>query len=170
MIANQLGGTMQSIICVFLTLLIAGSLADGQSLPTGTVPCDVTVPNGIVAGSDETMAGSHGNAQLSVGPFGLWPNGTVVFKRPGPGFFLPDGSLSMKFGWTRGVKGRLTVDGRRLDAAAPALRAHVPDGNGDTGFQPTALIFPTPGCWEVSGHVGDARLTFVTRVVKIEDS
>jgi hypothetical protein len=162
-------GTMQSSTCVFLALLIAGSFADKQSAPTGAFACDVTVPNGIVAGSDKTVEGSYGNAQLSVGPFGLWPNGTVVFKRPGPGFFLADGSLSMKFGWTRGVQGRLTVDGRRLDATAPALRADVPDDNGDTGFQPSALIFPTPGCWEVSGHVADARLTFVTRVVKIEE-
>ena len=153
---------------VGVLLLILASSA-GQSLPTSAVPCDVTVPNGIVAGSDQTMRGSYGNAQLSLGPFGLWANGTVVFKWPGPGFFLPDGSVSMKFGWTRGVQGRLTVDGRRLDAAAPPLRADVPDGYGDTGFQATALIFPTPGCWEVSGHVGDARLTFVTRVVKIED-
>jgi hypothetical protein len=38
---------------------------------------------------------------------------------------------------------------------------------GDIGFQATALIFPTPGCWEVTGHVGSTTLTFVTRVVKI---
>jgi hypothetical protein len=40
---------------------------------------------------------------------------------------------------------------------------------GDIGFQPSYLIFSTPGCWEVTGRVGEASLTFVTRVVKTGD-
>ena len=40
---------------------------------------------------------------------------------------------------------------------------------GDRGFQATYIIFPTPGCWEVTGRVGDAKVTFITRVVKIGD-
>ena len=78
-----------------------------------------------------------------------------------------DGSLAMKFAWTRYIKGQLTIDGHRLDGSAPPLRAHVPAGYGDTGFQATTLIFPTPGCWEVTGHVGNGRLTFVARVAKV---
>jgi hypothetical protein len=38
---------------------------------------------------------------------------------------------------------KLTVLGKRLDASAPPLRADIPEGYGDTGFQATALIFPT---------------------------
>jgi len=77
----------------------------------------------------------------------------------------------MKFGWTRGegVRGKLKIHGRRLDAAAPPLRARIPDGYGETGFQATALIFPTEGCWEVTGEVGETRLTFVTRVVRVRE-
>ena len=90
-----------------------------------------------------------------------------MFKPGGAGLVLPDGSLSMKFGWQRGVRGVLTIDGRRLDAAAAPLRARIPAGYGDIGFQATGLIFPTPGCWEVSGHIGNASITFTTRVVKI---
>ncbi|OFW47464.1 MAG: hypothetical protein A3J29_17145 [Acidobacteria bacterium RIFCSPLOWO2_12_FULL_67_14b] len=29
------------------------------------------------------------------------------------------------------------------------------------------MIFPTPGCWEVTGHAGEATLSFVVNVVKI---
>ena len=47
------------------------------------------------------------------------------------------------------------------------LRARIPDGYGDTGFQATALIFPTEGCGEVTGEVGETSLTLVTRVVKV---
>jgi hypothetical protein len=45
-------------------------------------------------------------------------------------------------------------------AAAPAS-AH--------GFQASYVIFPTPGCWEVTGRVGDASITFVLSVIKIGD-
>jgi hypothetical protein len=109
---------------------------------------------------------------LILGPFGLWPEGTVVFRPGGPGSIEPDGSLAMKFGWTRGegLRGKLKIHGRRLDASAPPLRASIPDGYGDTGFQATALIFPTEGCWEVTGEVGETRLTFVTRVIKAKES
>ena len=76
----------------------------------------------------------------------------------------------MKFGWTRGedLRGKLKIHGRRLDAPAPPLRANIPDEYGDTGFQATALIFPTEGCWEVTGEVAHIRVTFVTRVVRIK--
>lgn len=74
----------------------------------------------------------------------------------------------MKFFWWRGegVRAPLTIEGRRLDAPAPALRAEIPEGYGLTGFQSSALLFPSEGCWEVTGEAGGARLTFVTLVVK----
>ena len=98
---------------------------------------------------------------------GLWPDGTVVFRPGGPGFMATDGALGMKWGWHRAVRGQLRIEGRRLDGPAPPLRAEIPAGYGDFGFQSSALIFPTPGCWEVTGHVGTARLTFVTLVQRI---
>jgi hypothetical protein len=69
--------------------------------------------------------------------------------------------IGMKFPWYRVAEGRLTVEGRRLDAPAPPLQARVPDGYGPTGFQPTGLVFPTPGCWEVTGKLGEDELRFV---------
>ena len=32
-------------------------------------------------------------------------------------------------------------------------------------FQGSMLIFPTTGCWEITGHAGNASLTFVTEVL-----
>lgn len=153
-----------------LLWVTATSVAAAQSLHPRGAPCDVTAPNGIVAGSSRPQAESYGNRLLSVGPFGLWPDGTVVFKPGGAGFITSDGALGMKFGWTRGAAGRLAIAGRRLDAQGPPLRAHIPDGYGDTGFQASYVIFPSPGCWEVTARIGgraDSMLTFVTRVVKI---
>ena len=159
---------MRFNICFVLALLItAGSVKGQDPVPSATplIPCDVTVPNRRNTSVGQPSREVHGNGMLSV--WLGWPDGTVVFKPGGVGFVLPDGSLSMKFGWQRGVRGALMIDGHRLDAVSPPLRANIPRGYGDIGFQSTALIFPTPGCWEVTGHVGDASLTFVTRVVKI---
>ena len=154
---------------VISSLLVVASESHQVSSPTPhtNLKCEITKPNDIAAGVEEPSRGSYGNHEVSVGPFGLWPEGTIVFKPGGAGFVTRNGSLGMKFGWMRGVSGELKITGRRLDADAPPLRSEVPGGYGDRGFQATYLIFPTPGCWEVTGHVGDSSVTFVTKVVKI---
>jgi hypothetical protein len=74
---------------------------------------------------------------------------------------------SEKFGWWRGpgVVGKLSIEGRRLDGPAPPLRADIPDGYGETGFQSSRVTFTSEGCWEVTGRVGGASLTFVVLAV-----
>jgi hypothetical protein len=148
-----------------LTVLVAlyAGVVMAQTTAAGDGPCNVTIPGGIT----QIEPGFYGTKELAFA--GAWRDGTIVFKPGGAGFVLPDGSLSMKFGWQRGVRGALRIDGRRLDATAPPLRAHIPNAYGDIGFQATALIFPTPGCWEVTGRVGNASVTFITKVVKIGD-
>ena len=126
--------------------------------------CEVTRPNGRGTFLEDPPFDGYGNGLISTG---LWSNGTVVFRPGGPGFVTSDGSLGMKWGWRRAIRGRLRIEGRRLDETAPTLRAQIPSGYGDFGFQATYLIFPTPGCWEVTGRVGATSLTFVTRVQKI---
>jgi hypothetical protein len=157
-----------------IVVLLVGSCLPlwAQPLSAPDSACDVTVPNGIVAGSSERQDWSYGNALLSVGPFGLWPGGTVVFKPGGPGFITPEGALGMKFGWTRGVPGPLHVSGRRLDGPARPLVLEASNGYGNVGFQASYLIFPTPGCWEVTAQIGEregSRIAFITRVLKIGD-
>jgi hypothetical protein len=152
---------------VVLPATINDSQATQPASAPQTITCDVTAPNGTVADGGDADRNSYGNRQISVGPFGLWPDGTVVFKPGGPGFITPDGALGMKFGWQRGVRGQLKIEGRRIDAPAPALRSEVNNGYGDIGFHASYVIFPAPGCWEVTGRVADASVTFVTRVVKI---
>jgi hypothetical protein len=39
----------------------------------------------------------------------------------------------------------------------PPLRATIPDGYGETGFQATGLSFPTEGRWEIVARVGTAH-------------
>jgi len=96
----------------------------GAQAPRSDI-CNVTVPNGIVGGTSERDDHSYGNPYLSVGPVaGLWPNGTVIFQPGGGGFVTADGALGMKFGWQRGVRGRLKVTGRRIDTAESTIAPH----------------------------------------------
>jgi hypothetical protein len=169
---------MKELSLFFLSIAAGGLVAvvpPGVSAQASRADsCHLTTPNGIVAGLSERHEGSYGNAQLSVGPFGLWPDGTIAFKPGGGGFQTSEGGLGMKFGWTRGIRGKLSVTGHRIDADAPPLRFEtnqVNDAN-STGFQASFLIFSTPGCWEVTAQIGDredSKITFVTRVEKIGD-
>jgi hypothetical protein len=140
--------------------------AAGEASPArasgAAAPCPVTRPGGTVPAAEGF---DYGNRFLAVA---LWPRGTLVAgPLPDGGSYAkigPDGSIAAKLGWWRAGEGSLTIEGERLDAQAPPLRADVPAGYGPTGFQPTRLTFPTQGCWKLAGSVGRARLTFVVLV------
>ena len=151
---------------VVIVLLVLGfnwmlrALNPVQMPASNNRSCAVTQPNGSMPpGENIDATNILGNDQLWTG---LWPDGKVNMS---PENQEADGSFSVKWFWWRGVTGPLTIEGHRLDAEAEPLRADIPDGYGDTGYQVSALIFPSTGCWEVTGRVGDASLTFVTEVV-----
>jgi hypothetical protein len=81
----------------------------------------------------------------------------------------PDGSLGVKIAWQRGpgLRGRISVEARRLDDRAPAVRRRMSTrGYGLTGLQASGIDFPTQGCWRVTAGVGTARFTFILLVLK----
>jgi hypothetical protein len=118
-------------------------------------PCPITHANGVPPGPT-FGAEFYGNGALWVG---LWGSNVVSWQREA------DGSIDAKFGWWREAHGKLKIEGHRLDAPAPPLTADVPEGYGDAGFQSSGIVFPSDGCWQVTGSVGNASLTFVTLVV-----
>ena len=135
---------------------------------TASSSCVVTLPNGRHSPGETPSCpgrpgrvwpnhstGNHGNGKLWV----TLPTGGKLLITP-----EKDGSLGEKFPWWRAVCERLTITGRRLDAPAGPLRASIPEGYGETGFQASGVYFPSEGCWEITGRVGDAELTFVVEV------
>ena len=117
--------------------------------------CPVTVPR-----NHGPLGQTYGNGKLRVA---LWPHGVIAVGRD---YIDGQGRVRMKFPWWRMVHGRLRIMGHRLDAPAPPAIAHVPHGYGPGGFQASGVTFPTEGCWEVTGMVGQDHLTFVTFVIK----
>jgi hypothetical protein len=130
-----------------------------QQAPNG---CAVTIPNGNGPPGEVSSPQFHGTGALwtVLPPDGIDDGGEAQ----------PDGSTSQKYPWwTAGATGQLAINGRRLDTPAPPLRARTNSGTPDTGFAEVAdgrfwassINFPTKGCWQVTGTVGHASLTFV---------
>ncbi len=162
------------VLVVALTLVFGGWAGESSPARASKVErsCPVSLPRRSTPSADAgftATAFNYGNASLRVS---LWPKGKLVAGPLPDGAIWasiePDGSIVAKLGWWRGVAGKLVIGGRRLDASAPPLRAHVPDGYGATGFQATGITFSTAGCWKVTGRVGSASLAFVVLVVKRE--
>ena len=156
---------------VVIVVAAAPAVVSGSTnAATAAVPCRVTLPTEVKPGTAFPTAFNFGNNDLRAV---LWPHGHLIAGRLPDGGSMatirPDGSIDAKQGWWRALSGTLIISGRRLDAAAPPLRAWVPSGYGPTGFQPAGLTFPTVGCWQVVGKIGRAAsLTFVVAVSKVK--
>jgi hypothetical protein len=71
---------------------------------------------------------------------------------------------------------RLTVTARQLDGDAKSVPETTSEGLTGSPAHPEIGAFfvvgvqvPTPGCWEISGKLGDQELSFVIRVLEVED-
>jgi hypothetical protein len=135
--------------------------------------CRVTIPNGSTPPGETPTPDRHGNGRLwaSVNRTGRFTVAPPESRPMVDGVLAPDGSVGIKAPWWRGpgVRGRVRVRAVRLDGSAPRVdRTVPPSGYGLTGFQAMGLTLPTTGCWKVTGSVGEARLTFVTLVRRLD--
>lgn len=159
------------VLVVMLVVVLAGALS--SSTPSATpeaFTCVPTVPNHV---APPPALAHYVDPATTYFMDGIWatipPDGRAAI---GPSLVVAqEGAYAhwraTKFPWTRdeGIVGPLIVTGYRLDAAAPAAIDLAFDRQyGATGFTPVLLAFPTPGCWQLTGTVGDHRTTFVLEV------
>jgi hypothetical protein len=140
-----------SSLSIALTALL---LIDSSAAHARDPTCKVT----------QRQSGWVRNEELRVGN----PSeGRIVLRPGGPGFVTEDGALGWKFLWERFVKGRLHIEGHRLDADAPPLRVLLAPTSEEIGIQPSYLIFPQAGCWRILARIHGEPLSLVIRVEKI---
>ncbi|MGH3071093.1 MAG: hypothetical protein ACRDNB_02335 [Gaiellaceae bacterium] len=130
-----------------------------------TPSCPVTRPNGARPSGQRPSPQWHGNGLLWAG---LAADGVY---RPTRDNVTADGSIFNKLPWVTAPPWNApTISGERIDAAAPPLQVlSVNAGTSSDSSSPSyrsAVQFPTPGCWRLTGRVADVSLTYVVRVVK----
>lgn len=130
----------------------------GETVRPSQGDCQPTSPNGSTPPGEASSSGHHGNGSLWTV---LGPNGIIDGRAAGD--ILPDGSVRVKFPWWRAVRGPLEISGDSMNGEGN-IRAHIPDGYGDSGFQASSITFPRPGCWTVRARAGSARLTFTVLI------
>src|SRR5213593_3984523 len=116
---------------VIAALAVNGERSGSPGSSRAGAVCRVTIPprRKVPAGAGFSAAGfNYGNAYLRAALY--WPRGTLSAGiLPDGGSMATvnrDGSIYAKVGWWRGLRGQLSVSGRRLDQTAPPLRADVP--------------------------------------------
>jgi hypothetical protein len=144
-----------------LFILVACSSQRDQAVVVGT--CPVTQPNGTTPPGESYEPRYFGNGKLWTT---LWPEGTVMIGKEGPGSINADGSLVMSFPWWRSqsVNGPLEVTAKQLDGNASLLMSEVTETVDEHGYQTSSLVFPNEGCWQITAAVGGTSLTIVVYI------
>ncbi|MEZ4866293.1 MAG: hypothetical protein R3C14_33560 [Caldilineaceae bacterium] len=141
----------------FICLLVVVGACSG--VPAAL--CPRTAPVWAKPPDDAAVEGSPGfghyfiNADRSIWAAAWWTGQEQSYLRAG--------REGVKVGWFRPAGATLTITGRRLDAEAPPLTAHIPCCY-PTHFQASGLIFPTAGCWAVAAKAADRTLAFIVWV------
>ncbi|HEY6278681.1 MAG TPA: hypothetical protein VIX86_20405 [Streptosporangiaceae bacterium] len=106
--------------------------------------------------------GWYGNAALWVG---VPVRGVLPAGRP-YGTPWATSKWGTKFPWWPVIPGKLAITARRLDGPSAGFRSQITglSSIGKAHFIPSGLLWPAPGCWQVTGTVSGHSLTFVAWV------
>lgn len=138
---SAFGQSMQSAPCAESPIVRDAAPADPNADPVGPENWYINAERTLWAGPVPESGWSSGGT--------LYAGGTTV--------------KGQKTYWVRPERAQLAISGRRLDAAAPPVEAHIPCCY-TSGFQIVGLYFPTQGCWEITAKAGVGELRFVTLV------
>ena len=154
--------------CFVLILALPAAAQSSQCPVTQPSASRFQVPEGFPA-PQNPFAFYHGTPEL-------W-----VLLTPGPWSELPiwDVGMKQKVVWYTKLYSRwaqmsgaeplpkLEIEGRRLDGNAPLLYVEGANPSHAPGmgyFIMSGVNFPTSGCWEVTGRLGNATTTFVVEI------
>ena len=152
--------------CLLVSIILAGcTLLDatgaGPAPVTPTAACPVTEPAWLSPPDDAAVSGSPEPGYYFVNQGrSMWASAWWTGQEES---YLRAGDEGVKVGWFRPAGATLEITGQRLDGPAPPLEAHAPCCY-PTRFQATGLVFPSAGCWQVTGRAAGSELSFVVMV------
>lgn len=88
----------------------------------------------------------------------------AIQSRTYTGDRLDDGRIGFKLGWWRRRTKHLRLSARRLDGAGTAEFATMESAYGTPGILPAGVTFSQPGCWQVTGRLGNDRVVVTVLV------
>ena len=159
-VATALSGSTRLLLAGVVALttgtpIAAGALSAHRGLTSGgaaTAACDVTLPVAERPPNDPHASPFLGDWYANADRT-MWASG----GSPVPG------TLRTKVLWVRPVGSELRIDARRLNGeAGPATVPNL--GVYPWTFQPSILIFSTPGCWQITGTAGGKTLQFTLSI------
>jgi hypothetical protein len=74
------------------------------------------------------------------------------------------GPPALKVLWFTETEGALEIAGQQLEGPL-RVSAEVAPGYESFRYQPSSIVVPEPGCWEISGSVGGRMLRIVAEVL-----
>lgn len=165
---------------ILMTLLVACTTSGATTVPPRSAVLSTTPSTQTATATYDgsVSATPYARATCPVTPFTTsrppdantagftqtWYGNDVLWAGLAPPYQGKWFASSLKVLWWRSVSGKLTIEGKRLDGAAPPVTAFIPDGYGQTGYQATGIDVPTAGCWEITGKVANRELRFVVAV------
>ncbi|MPY97557.1 MAG: hypothetical protein GEU97_06065 [Actinophytocola sp.] len=163
-------GTVVVVGSLFIAACTAESPSGQQAHTSDGCPVTKPSPHAPVSLPPDPVVSNPGVPEDAFGDESLW-----VRLAPGGGMSaradeVRSGYLWQKVLWWRIKPGQLVIEGHRLDGPG-TFDADVGtvDEYGPTGFVGSILTFSAPGCWRITGQVGEASPTFVTRVVAMRE-
>lgn len=166
-----LSSSFFALVAMVSTLCVAAPQSAEHKSPSNSAlsSCNVTVPNGGQPpdkdwggrGSPDwekvAAASSYGNGQL----WTILPVDGKLQVVPGE-----QGKLGEKWMWYRTVHGHVSVSGRRLGGPESFQTGPLEEivVGRDTGLLVEDLVFPSEGCWQITGTAGGTEITFVVNV------
>lgn len=143
----------------------------GEEATPTAFSCPVTIPTTDRPGENSTPFDSQDALHHENGIWVTIPeDGVIELGLEDALTFGPlEGWRSQTVTWLRdeGVEGFIEVFGQRLDAESefsPQTPLSPQRQYVRIGFVQTGLAFPSEGCWQVTGTVGDASISWVVEV------
>lgn len=129
-------------------------LRPGQACPVTHASSHPRVPAAML-----TLINGHPSSAYGRGP--VW----VLLPYGGNNASRVHGQVYVKVGWYVGLAGPLRGAARRIDGQQTRSgRLQVSDPNTDARrMDASALLLPTPGCWQVTGDIAGHSLTWIFR-------